>query len=170
MLISLVVIADQNNAIGLGNQLLCHLPADLKYFKALTTGHCILMGRKTYESLGRSLPNRINIVITRDPDFKAEGCLIKHSIEAGILEIEKLNATKYITKEMELFVIGGAEIFKQTIGQANRIYLTRIHHQFAEADTYFPEMNSDWKLTKSAPHQADEKNGFDYTFEVWERN
>ncbi len=163
MLLSLIVVADQNNAIGLGNQLLCHLPADLKYFKALTTGHCILMGRKTYESLGRPLPNRTNIIVTRNTAFAAEGCIVVNTVEAGINETDTLNETK-------LFVIGGAEIFKQTIALANRIYLTRIQHKFAEADTYFPAMDSTWKLITSEPHQSDEKNPYDYTFEVWERN
>ncbi len=162
MHISLIVVADQNNAIGLGNQLLCHLPADLKYFKALTTGHCILMGRKTYESIGRPLPNRTNMIVTRNRAFAAEGCVVVNTVEAGVSEAQKLNET-------ELFAIGGAELYRQIIGHASRIYLTRIQHAFAEADTYFPSIDSDWKLTASEPHLADEKNLFDYTFEVWDR-
>ncbi|MSQ78357.1 MAG: dihydrofolate reductase [Flavobacteriaceae bacterium] len=161
MLLSLIVVADLNNAIGLGNQLLCHFPADLKYFKALTTGHCILMGRKTYESIGRPLPNRTNIIVTRNAAFVAAGCIVTNSLEAGIAEAEKLNET-------ELFTIGGAELYRQVIGHANRIYLTRINNKFADADTFFSAMDSTWKLTASDLHQADEKNAFDYTFEVWD--
>jgi dihydrofolate reductase len=161
MLISLIVVADTQNAIGYKNQLLCHLPADLKYFKALTLGHHIAMGRKTYESIGKPLPNRTNIIISTNPDLVIEGCVTVTSIEQAIQIAKAANET-------ELFIIGGGIIFKQVLGISDKIYLTRIFHQF-EADTFFPELGNEWKLTVDDKHEADEKNKFDYSFQVYEK-
>ena len=162
MLISLIVATDENNAIGNNNQLLCHLPADLKYFKQTTTGHHIVMGRKTYESVGRPLPNRVNIVLSSNPDLVLEGCVVKTSL------IEAVDFAQH-AGETELFITGGGTIYNQALSMAHRIYLTRIHHTF-EADTYFPKLGHAWKAVKQEYHEADEKNMFPDTFEVYERD
>jgi dihydrofolate reductase len=159
MILSLIVIADENNAIGNQNQLLCHLPADLKYFRATTTGHHIVMGRKTFESVGRPLPNRVNIVISRTPGLAIEGCVVKPTLEEAI-------AFANAAGETELFITGGGTIYKQSIDMADKIYLTRIYHSFA-ADTFFPDLGEEWKLTKDEVHEADEKNPYGYSFQVY---
>lgn len=158
MKISMIVAADEQNGIGKNNQLLCYLPADLKYFKTLTTGHAILMGRKTFESIGKPLPNRVNIVVSRNVSV-IEGCVVFDTIAAGIEYVKSLNET-------ELFIIGGDSIFKQSLEQTDVVYLTRIHHTF-EADTFFPALDNSWKLIKETPCKADEKNKFDYTFQTF---
>jgi len=161
MKISLIVAADEQNGIGKNNELLCHLPADLKYFKKLTTGHAILMGRKTFESIGKPLPNRTNIIISRNTNT-IEGCHVFNSIEAGIEFAKTLNET-------ELFIIGGDSIYQQSLALTHTVYLTRIHHTF-HADAYFPELEeNNWRLLQSAEQMADEKNKFDYSFQVFER-
>ncbi|MES2380270.1 MAG: dihydrofolate reductase [Bacteroidota bacterium] len=158
MKISMIVAADEQNGIGKNNQLLCHLPADLKYFKNLTTGHAILMGRKTFDSIGKPLPNRVNIVISRN--VKAiDGCVVFDTVTAGIDYAKSLNET-------ELFIIGGDSIFKQSLEQTDVVYLTRIHHTF-EADTFFPALGNSWKLLEETACKADEKNKFDYTFKTF---
>lgn len=162
MILSLLVAADENNVIGKDNQLPWHLPNDLKYFKNLTWGMPILMGRKTFESIGKPLPGRKSIVITRNSDWKHEGVEVVHSIEQAI-DLAASFAIK------EIFIIGGAEIYRTAFAKANRIYLTRIHHQF-EGDVYFPELSSsDWGLVKEHRHAANEKNAYDHSFQVWER-
>jgi dihydrofolate reductase len=155
MKISMVVAADENNGIGKNNQLLCHLPADLKYFKNLTTGHAILMGRNTYDSIGKPLPNRINIIISKKTK-NLEGCEVFSSIEDGIAYAKTINET-------ELFIIGGDSIYKQSLQLTDTIYLTRIHHNF-DADAFFPLLDDKWKLNNTVKHLADEKNKYDYTF------
>jgi dihydrofolate reductase len=158
MKISIVVAAAQNNTIGKNNELLWHLPADLKHFKNLTTGHAILMGRKTYESIGRPLPNRRNIVITRQP-IQLEGCEVVNSID---------EAMAICDGEEEVFVIGGAEIYKQTLERCHRIYLTRVNQHF-EGDAYFPELNeTQWVEISRSVHPADEKNPIGYSFIILE--
>lgn len=160
--LSLLLAADENNVIGKDNQLPWHLPNDLKYFKNLTWGMPILMGRKTYESIGKPLKGRRNIVITRSKDWNTEGVDVVHSIE-GAIDVAKESDIK------EIFVIGGAEIFNSTLADANRIYLTRIHHQF-EGDTFFKELERDeWQLVNEKHCDADEKNLYPHTFQVWER-
>ncbi|MDB5196931.1 MAG: hypothetical protein JWP88_1302 [Flaviaesturariibacter sp.] len=162
MILSLLVAADENNIIGKDNQLPWHLPNDLKYFKNLTWAMPILMGRKTFESIGKPLPGRKSIVITRNQEWKHEGVEVVHSIEEAIV----LAATYSIK---EIFVIGGAEIFKTAFEKATRIYLTRIHHQF-KGDVYFPELDTNqWKLVSNKDCEADEKNAFAHSFQVWER-
>lgn len=161
MIISLIFAADEQNGIGKDNQLLCHLSADLKYFKQTTTGHHIVMGRKTYESVGRPLPNRTNIVISRSINA-IEGCVVVHSIEAAIEYAKQHN-------EHELFLTGGGVIFDMALHLAHRIYLTRIHHSF-DADTFFPEFDKeDWEEIKHENYTADEKNAFDFSFIVYQR-
>lgn len=163
MILSIVVAADEKNGIGQQNQLLCHLPADLKIFKQTTTGHCIVMGRKTYESIGRPLPNRTNIVISRNPDFTAEGIVVVASLEEAINYANK-------AEETELMITGGATIYNEAMPFVNKIYLTRIHHTFIEADTFFIGVDETaFMLVKTQPHEADANNEYGFSFEVWER-
>jgi dihydrofolate reductase len=160
MIIAAIVVTDQNNAIGKNNQLLCHLPADLKFFKATTMGHPIVMGRKTYESIGKILPGRRNLVITKKSDYKILGAEIYHSIEAAL---------ENCRDEEKIFVIGGSEIFKQTRQLTTEIYRTLIQSRF-DADTFFPEINPlEFEMIWEECHKADEKNKFDYCFQKWVR-
>jgi dihydrofolate reductase len=158
--ISIVVAISENNAIGKDNQLLWHLPADLKHFKNITTGYPIIMGRKTYESIGKPLPNRRNIIITRQKDLKLEGVEVVHSVG---------NALSLCDAEEEIFIIGGAEIYKSALAFTNRIYLTTVHEHY-EADVFFPILAMDeWTITDQEYHPADEKNSVAYTFSTLER-
>lgn len=160
MVLSIIVAAAENNVIGRDNGLVWRLSGDLKHFKALTTGHTILMGRKTYESVGRALPNRRNIVISRNTDYKAEGCEVVRSIE------EALELTKH---EDEVFITGGGTIYKELWDRADRLYLT-IVHQDCVGDTVIPAVDpSKWKEVSREEHKADEKNECDYTFINYER-
>ena len=162
MVLSLLLAASENNVIGKDNGLPWHLPDDLKYFKNLTWGLPILMGRKTFDSIGKPLPGRKSIVITRDRDWRHDGVEVVHSIKEAIEKAKALGAK-------EIFVIGGAEIFKSSLPVANRIYLTRIHHVF-EGDVFFPEIDSErWTCTSERFCAADEKNAYDHTYQVWER-
>ena len=155
--IAIVVIVDENNGIGKDGDLLCHLPNDLKHFKKLTTGHIIIMGRKTYESLPNgALPNRINIVITSDNADNYPGCIVARSVDEALL----------LTKNKEkVFIIGGGKIYNSTLHLANKLYLTRIHHKFEDADTFFPDIDfNNWKLIEEEKHKADDKHMYDYSF------
>ncbi|WP_409301234.1 dihydrofolate reductase [Peribacillus sp. SCS-155] len=159
-MISLLVAMDKNRVIGKDNQLPWHLPADLKYFKETTMGHPIVMGRKTFESIGRILPGRENVIVTRRQDFKADGCTILHSTEEIKLFAEKAGR--------EVFVIGGAEIFREVLPFADRLYITEIHHEF-EGDTFFPEFDQQNWVKKSVVHGVmDEKNIYNHDFIVYE--
>jgi dihydrofolate reductase len=160
MTLAAVVVTDQNNAIGKNNQLLCHLPADLKFFKATTMGYPIIMGRKSYESIGRLLPGRRNIVITRRPDYKIEGAEIYHSLEAALKSCN----------EEKAFIIGGSEIFIQSLHMTHEIYRTLIKYRFESPDTYYPEIKtSEFEMVWEECHNSDEKNKFDYCFQKWVR-
>jgi dihydrofolate reductase len=162
MRISLLVAMDENRGIGIENRLPWHISTDLKRFKSLTMGHCLLMGRKTYESIGRALPGRKMIVITRNHSYQADGCLIAHSIDEGL----KIAAT---SRESEVFVIGGGEIFSQTINSAERLYLTRIHTQ-VDSDVYFPVIDdSQWRQIESTTYPAGEKDQYPHTYCVLEK-
>jgi dihydrofolate reductase len=160
-MISFLVAMDQNRVIGKDNQLPWHLPEDLKYFKRMTMGHPIAMGRKTHESIGRILPGRENIIITRNPEYKCEGCTVFSSIQDFV---------NYCTDfENEIFVIGGAEIFKETFPYVDRLYITYIHEAF-EGDTFFPNfISSEWKLISSDKGIKNEKNPYEYEFKIYER-
>jgi dihydrofolate reductase len=160
MIIAAIVATDLNNAIGKNNQLLWHLPADLKFFKTTTMGCPIIMGRKTYESIGRLLPGRKNMIITRNVDFKLEGAEVYNSLDAAI---------KNCTEE-KVFVIGGAEIYHLAMPLLTELYVTRVKQRF-EADTHFPEIKTNqFELVWEECHEADEKNKFDYCFQKWVRN
>ena len=157
-MLSLIVAVDENNLIGNNNQLPWHLSADLKYFKSVTMGKPIIMGRKTFDSIGKPLPGRKNIIITRNNNFKAAGCEVYTDINEAIKNCEP---------EEECFVIGGAELFRIALPLANKLYLTKIHHQF-EGDTFFPALeNRIWKLTDADHHLKDEKNKYDYSFFIY---
>lgn len=160
-MISFIVAMDKNRVIGKDNQLPWHLPADLKFFKKTTMGHPIIMGRKTHESIGKPLPGRENIIVTRNKHYHPEGCTVIHSLA----ELKKLEAEK----EAEVFVIGGAELFKTVFPIADRLYITMIAHEFA-GDTYFPEFNeSDWNLVSIEKGETDERNPYEYSFNIYER-
>lgn len=161
-IISAIVAMSENHVIGVDNQLPWHLPSDLQHFKSLTTGHPILMGRKTYESIGRPLPNRTNIVITRDASFSAPGCVVVTSIGEAIAHAKAKNSP-------EIFIIGGAEVYKQLLPVIQRIYLTVVHDEF-EGDAFFPDLDSRvWKQVKREAHEADDKNEFPFSFITLER-
>ncbi len=161
MILSSIVAVAKKNVIGGDNKLLWHLPADLKHFKNVTMDHTIIMGRKTYESIGKPLPGRKNIVVTRSEEFKAEGCTVITNLQKAIQLCEQ---------EDEVFIIGGAEIFRQSLPAVDKIYITRIDHVF-EGDVFFPDLNfSEWKLVKYLKFHADEKNKYDYSFAEYERH
>ena len=158
--ITLIVAAAENNAIGKDNQMLWHLPNDFKYFKKNTLEHSVVMGRKTFVSIGKPLPERRNIILTRDMNYSHEDVDVANSVQ------EVLN---YCRDEREIFIIGGAEIYKQTLPLADKILLTRVHTTI-DGDAYFPALlDHEWKLVSAEKHEKDEKHAFDYTFEVYER-
>lgn len=162
---SIIVARADNGVIGKDNGLIWHMPHDLRFFKETTSGHYVLMGRKSYESVGKPLPNRLNIIITRNPEYSAENCLVLHSLQEALTLAEK-------QKQQEVFILGGGEIYKQALAEdlVDRIYLTEIKDTF-EGDTYFPELNSqDWKETKREEFQADHQNPHDYAFVILERS
>lgn len=162
MIISAIVAMNQDHIIGVDNQIPWYLPADLKFFKKITSGHPILMGRKCYESIGNPLPNRTNIIITRNPYFIVSNCITVHSIEEGLSFAKKNNAT-------EVFIIGGGEIYAHSIQYWNKIYITEVDFK-CEGTVYFPTIDfKDWKLISSESHEADEKNKMRYTFKEYER-
>lgn len=162
MLIALVVAAAENNVIGKDNQLLWRLPNDMKFFKNTTWGMPVIMGRKTFESLGKPLAGRTNIVITRQEAWQAPGAQVVKSLEEAI-------AAAGDTDAKEAFVIGGGEIYALALPLAQRIYLTRVHTRL-EGDTYFPEFDQQqWELLSNLDFPADEKHAYAYSFQVWRR-
>lgn len=162
-MLSHIVAASENNVIGVEGQLPWRLLNDFKYFKNKTWCMPVIMGRNTYESLKKDLPGRINIVLTKKTDWHAGNVVVAHDIDEAI-EKAKESDTK------EIFIIGGGEIFKQTLHKINRVYLTRVHTT-VKGDTSYPELNkTEWKLMQSESFPADQKNNFPYTFEVWEKN
>ena len=162
--LSILVAMARNRVIGRNNALPWHLPADLKHFKSLTMGHPIIMGRKTYESIGKPLPGRTNIIITRQADYEAPGAMVVHSVEDAIL------ACKEVTQfDGESFVIGGEKLFQQTIMLCRRMYLTEIHKDF-EGDTFFPQFErSDWEEVKRDKYFDDSADKLEYHFIVLDR-
>ena len=154
-ILSIIVAMAKNRVIGRDNQLPWHLPADLRHFKQTTMGHPIIMGRKTYESIGRPLPGRQNIVITRNPDFQAEGCLVVHSLQEALAAVPEAE---------EVFIIGGASLYREALPLADRIYLTLVDAE-VEGDTFFPELDaSEWQEVRRETFTPDEKNPFGYAF------
>jgi dihydrofolate reductase len=162
MIISLIVAAAQNNAIGKDGKMPWHLPADMKHFKNITWGMPVVMGRKTFESLGKALPGRKNIVISRQSGWKAEGVITVKNIKDAFFVARESDAK-------EVMVIGGGEIYKALFEKAYRIYLTRVEAE-PEADTFFPSINpEEWHLMSQQNHEADERNPYNYSFQLWER-
>ncbi|WP_207513250.1 dihydrofolate reductase [Longitalea luteola] len=162
MILSQVVAAADNNAIGKNNQLLWTLPNDMKFFKNTTWGMPVIMGRKTYESLGKPLTGRTNIIVTRQQDWKPDGVIVVNDIKAAMAAAAETDAK-------EAFIIGGGEIYRQTLPITQRVYLTRVHTSL-DADTYFPELNeADWELLSQLDFSADEKHAYAYSFQVWQR-
>ena len=160
-MITLVVALGRNREIGKDNQLLWHMPKDLQHFKDITSGHPIVMGRKTYESIGKPLPNRTNIVVSRKQNWFEEGILIVGSLKEALKFAKKIDD--------EVMVIGGADIFKQTIEVADKLQVTLVDESF-EADTFFPIINEkDWALVAEEKHEKDEKNSFNFSFKTYER-
>lgn len=160
MIVSIIVAAAENGVIGRDNGLAWRLSSDLKHFKSLTTGHTILMGRRTFESIGRALPNRRNIVISRNPDFRAEGCEVARSLD------EALAMTR---GEEEVFVTGGGMIYREAWDRADRLYLTVVHAE-VEGDTRIPPvLPGRWREVAREEHKADERNEYDYSFVNYER-
>ena len=157
-MITLIAAAAENNALGKDNQLVWHLPDDFKRFKSLTTGHYILMGRKTFESFPKPLPNRTHVIITRQADYQYEQCHVVHSLEAAIALCPEAE---------ENYIIGGAEIYQQALPFADKIELTRVHGTF-EADAFFPEIDENvWKIEAEEFHPADEKHSCAFTFQTF---
>lgn len=160
MHISLIVALASNHIIGAHNRLLWRLPAELQYFKKITMGKPIIMGRKTHESIGRALPGRRNIVISRNPTFKAEGCEVVHSLDAALALVKE---------EVEVMVIGGAQIYQQALPRAERLYVTWVHHVF-DGDVYFPEWDAaQWREVSREERVADAENPYSLSFLILER-
>ena len=167
MKVSLIVAVAENGVIGKDNDLVWYLPKDIRFFKETTIGHHVIMGRKNFESIPhkyRPLPNRTNIIITRQSEYKAEGCIVVNSVETA-LEIAKNNG------DIEPFIIGGGQIYRIAIEKnlVDKIYLTKIHHSF-KGDTFFPELSSDWRETNKIENKADDKHKYNYDFITLERN
>lgn len=159
-MITIIAAVADNNALGKNNELLWHLPNDFKRFKSITTGHYIIMGRKTFESFPKPLPNRTHVIITRQKNYSYDGCIIVDSLQ---------NALATCSKEKEVFIIGGGEIYKQSIEIADKLDITKVHNTF-EADTFFPEIDLDkWNLIASEFHPKDEKHLFDFSFQTYIR-
>jgi dihydrofolate reductase len=158
---TIVVAMGQNNEIGADNQLLWHLPKDLKHFKEITTGHPIIMGRKTYESIGKALPNRTNIVVSRKKDWFEEGILIVGSVKEALKFAKKIDE--------EVFIIGGGKIYEQTIDLVDRLAVTQVDATLT-ADVFFPKIDGKiWQKTEESCHEKDEKNGYSFCFQTFER-
>lgn len=166
MVVSLIVAVSENKVIGKDNDLVWHLPTDMKFFKDTTKGHFVIMGRRNYESIPhkyRPLPNRTNVIVTRQDDYKAEGCLVVNSVEEAIELAQKAG-------DIEPFVIGGGQIYKHAIDNdlVDRVYLTKVHTEI-DGDTYFDDLDDSWKLVHTDLHSSDEKHPFAFTFQTFER-
>jgi dihydrofolate reductase len=159
-MIILIAAVAENNALGKNNDLLWHLPKDFKRFKEITSGHTIIMGRKTFESFPKPLPNRTHIIITRQHDYYKEGCIVVQDLE---------QALAISPKSEDVFVIGGGEIYAQSINIVDQLDITKVHHSF-EADVYFPEIDrTDWELIDEIFNAKDEKHLFDFSFQTYVR-
>ena len=161
-MLKILVAFDENRVIGKNNALIWHLPADLKRFKALTTGHVIIMGRKTFESIGRPLPNRTTILISRQLDLQIDGVILAHSVEEAILK------AKSLTRE-DIYIVGGAEIYALSLPVADQILVTQLHDIF-EGDAFFPEISPEmWDVTEKERGVTDEQNAYQYSYITYSR-
>ncbi len=162
MIISAIAAMDKNRVIGKDNQIPWYLPADLKFFKRTTLGRHVLMGRKNYQSIGKPLPKRTNVVITRNPFFISSGCIVVHSLEEAL-------QVAHDNQEEEVFIIGGGEIYAQAMPLTQKMYLTEIDAEF-EGDVFFPEFDeSEWTITSEEYYPPDEKNEYPFTVRIYER-
>ena len=166
MKVSLIVAVAENGVIGKDNDLIWHLPNDMRFFKETTTGHHVIMGRKNFESIPhkfRPLPNRTNIVITKQSDYKAEGCIVVNSVEEA-LKVAKSNG------DNEVFIIGGGQIYRIALEKnlVDKIYLTKVYHSF-DGDTFFPELSNKWREESKIINKADEKHAYDFDFITLEK-
>ncbi len=164
MILSFIVAVSDNNAIGINNTLPWYLPEDLKFFKRTTMGKPVIMGRKTFQSLGQALPGRLNIVLSGDRHLALpEGVLLIDNINAAIERLQNENTE-------EGFIIGGGKVFETTMSLVDRMYITRVHATIADADAFFPDIDhTHWKLVWEEKHQADDRHKYDYTFQRYER-
>ena len=163
MKVSLVAAIAKNNAIGKNNELLWHLPADFKHFKETTNGHYILMGRKTFESFPKPLPNRTHLIISRQENYNVpDNCFAFASVNDALQFAQQQN-------QETVYVIGGGEIYKQTINRANELIITHVHATFEDADAFFPEISTEWQVISEEKHKADEKNQYDFTINVYQK-
>ena len=172
MIISLIVAVANNGVIGGGNTLLWNLPTDMKHFREITSGHTVIMGRKTFESIGRTLPNRRNIVITRDKNYTRDDIEVVNSIEEALrlVGLEQGKEFEENQDEVEVFIIGGGEIYKQAIDKAQKLYITEVHQDF-EGDTLFPEIDKKkWQETSRENFEIDEKNNIPYSFVEYKKS
>ena len=159
-MITIIAAAGENNSLGKDNDLVWYLPDDFKRFKELTSGNYILMGRKTFETFPKPLPNRKHLIITRQEDYQVpENCFVFDSIQS---------ASDKVLSDNDIWIIGGGEIYKQSMGIADRIELTRVHSDF-EADTFFPEIGEEWELVSEEYHPSDERHKYDFTYLTYER-
>ncbi len=159
-MLTIIAAAAENNALGKDNDLVWHLPDDFKRFKKLTTGHHIIMGRKTFESFPKPLPNRTHVVITHQHDYENENCIVVHNLK---------DALAFAREDEQAFIIGGGEIYKLSLPYVDKIELTRVHGEF-EADAYFPNLDlNDWKLVNEEFHEKDEKHKYAFTYLTYER-
>jgi dihydrofolate reductase len=159
-MITLIAAIAENDALGKNNDLIWHLPNDFKRFKAVTSGHHIIMGRKTFESFPKPLPNRTHVIITRNEAYHPEGCIVVNSME---------KALEICPKEAPIYIIGGGEIYALAMPFADKLDVTRVHHEF-EADTFFPKIDrTKWELVNTEKHSKDEKHQYDYSFETYTR-
>lgn len=162
MHLSAITAAGENNVIGKDNQLPWHLPADMRYFKTTTMGHAVILGRKTYDSFGKALPGRTNIVVTTQRDLQLADAIVVHSLADALQQAEQVETT-------ETFVLGGAQIYRETLHLLDRVYLTRIFESF-EGDAFFPALDPlEWTLKREESHAPDDKNRYAYAFQLWER-
>ncbi|SHL06058.1 dihydrofolate reductase [Fibrobacter sp. UWEL] len=161
MLISAIVAISENNVIGRDGHLPWHLSADLKRFKAITTGHSIVLGRKNYDDIGRPLPNRTNYVLTRNASFEAPGCIVCNSLDAAIKAAE-------VAGETECFIIGGAAVYGEAMPLVKKLYVTRVLAQ-VQGDVFFPDWGEGWRKVSEEHFGIDEKNDYETSYEVWER-
>ncbi len=159
MKISIIAAIAQNNAIGLNNQLIWHLPIDLQFFKKITLNAAIIMGRKTFDSIGKALPKRTNIVISSNPNFQAPGCIVVQNLKEAIAQSDS----------EEVFIVGGASIYEQSMQIAHKLYITHVHHTF-KADTFFPAIDPKlWKAVSKEDHFKDEKHAYEFSFVIYEK-
>ena len=170
MIISIIAGIGKANELGKGNQLLWQLPKDMKHFRDLTTDHTVIMGRKTFESIGRPLPKRRNIVITRDTTYRADGVEVVHSLDEALqlAALEQGRGFEENQDEVELFIIGGAEIYAQALPRANRLYITHVGANF-DADTFFPTIGPEWKEYSHKENTPDDDHAYPYTFTTYQK-